>query len=148
MTKFTCAKLKKTSFQLHHIENSKTTEKTVWSPIRRYIMSQGEQYNAVNQFTLITKQRINVFVINLLVNSSIFLLLPISHWSMITHRLRNERTGFVFWTRRFLRKMADIRPLSQVKKFFTFVLLLFGEFKCCPLPYGRRYTSPPSSTAR
>ena len=36
---------------------------------------------------------------------------------MVTHRLRNERTGFVFWTHRFLRKMADIRPLSQVRNF-------------------------------
>ena len=41
-----------------------------------------------------------------------------SHWSMVTHRLRNERTGFVFWTHRFLRKMADIRPLSQVRNIF------------------------------
>ena len=24
---------------------------------------------------------------------------------MVTHRLRNERTGFVFWTHRFLRKI-------------------------------------------
>ena len=71
-----------------------------------------------------------------------------THWSMVTHRLRNERTGFVFWTHRFLRKMADIRPLSQVRNIFTFVLLLFDEFKCCFLPYGRRYTSPLSSTAR
>ena len=38
--------------------------------------------------------------------------------SMVTHRLRNERTGFVFWTHRFLRKMADIRPLSQVRNIF------------------------------
>ena len=42
----------------------------------------------------------------------------IAHWSMVTHRLRNERTGFVFWTHRFLRKMADIRPLSQVRNIF------------------------------
>ena len=41
-----------------------------------------------------------------------------THWSMVTHRLRNERTGFVFWTHRFLRKMADIRPLSQVRNIF------------------------------
>ena len=41
-----------------------------------------------------------------------------THWSMVTHRLRNERTGFVFWTHRFLGKMADIRPLSQVRNIF------------------------------
>ena len=38
-----------------------------------------------------------------------------AHLSMVTHRLRNERTGFVFLTHRFLRKMADIRPLLQVR---------------------------------
>ena len=36
----------------------------------------------------------------------------------------------------------------KLETFFTFILLLFGEFKCCLLPYGSRYTSPLSSTAR
>ena len=53
----------------------------------------------------------------------LFSSLVLAHWSMVTHRLRNERTGFVFWTHRFLRKMADIRPLSQVRNFFTFVFI-------------------------
>ena len=44
--------------------------------------------------------------------------------------------------------MAETRPLSQVRNIFAFVLLLFGEFKCCLLPYGRHYTSPLSSTAK
>ena len=71
-----------------------------------------------------------------------------TRWSMVSYRFRNGRTGFVFWTRRFLRKMAEPRPLSQVRNIFAFVLLLFGEFKCCLLSYGRRYTSPLSSTAK
>ena len=36
----------------------------------------------------------------------------------------------------------------RLETFFTFVIMLFGEFKCCLLPYGRRYTSPLSSSTR
>ena len=40
--------------------------------------------------------------------------------------------------------MADLgQSLSQVRNIFTLVLLLFGEFKCCPA-----YASPLSSTAK
>ena len=38
--------------------------------------------------------------------------------------------------------------MAGKKRLFTFVLLLFGEFECCLLPYGRRFTSPFLSTAR
>ena len=37
---------------------------------------------------------------------------------------------------------------GELKTIFTFVLLLFCEFKCCLLPYGSHNTSPLSSTAR
>ena len=62
---------------------------------------------------------------------------------MVTYRLRNERTGF----ERTGFKEKWLRTGKNRRKLFSFVLLLFGEFKCCLLPYGSHYTSPLLSTA-